>query len=214
MQPGQTTDPGSNQDLPQEATDLTRSREDPSLPNPVSSEEPQFSEETESQFSLNEPPTNQPELPSQVSWTASEYISHAKGPAWFILLGLALFSLVGLIFFTTKDIVASVLVGIAGLTFGVFAARPPQVLEYAINNTGITIGRRNHPFHELKSFAVIDNGVIPSLMLLPLKRFMPPITVFYDPNEEEKIVNMLAAYLPHEEKEPDFIDKLMGHIRF
>ena len=203
MQPGQSSTTGPEQDLPQEPANAAQ---------PVTGMD--LAGQQESQFSTSD--SSQPEaaLPSQVSWTASEYISHAKGPGWFILLGLALFTLVGLIFFTTKDVIASVLVGIAGLTFGIFAARPPQVLDYTINNQGITIGRRSHPFNELKSFAIIDNGVIPSLMLLPLKRFMPPITVFYEPKEEEAIINMLAAYLPHEEKEPDFIDRLMGHIRF
>lgn len=150
-----------------------------------------------------------------VSWTASEYIEHAKGLSWFVLLGLGLVALVALVYFMTgKDIFASVMVGIAGLVFGIFAARPPKVLQYSISPAGVQIGEKLYPFKEFKSFAVLTEGPLPSLLLMPLKRFLPPITLFYDPKSEDAILNALSAYLPHEEKEPDAVDRLMSRIRF
>ena len=129
-------------------------------------------------------------------------------------LGLALFVVVALIYFLLEDILAAVLIGLAGITFGVFAGRRPQVLEYGIDSRGIHIGQRSHTFAEFKSFSLTESGPLPAILLMPLKRFLPPITIFYDPNEEDKIVDALANYLPHEDREPDMVDRLMSRIRF
>ena len=173
-------------------------------------------QDTAWQYSANdETAGSTPNSIEPVSWTASEYIEHAKGLSWFVLLGLGLVALVVLIYFVTgKDIFASAMVGVAGLVFGIFAARPPKVLQYTISPAGIQIGPKLYTFKEFKSFAVLAEGPLPSLLLLPLKRFLPPITVFYDPKSEDAILNALSAYLPHEDKEPDAVDRLMSRIRF
>jgi hypothetical protein len=49
---------------------------------------------------------------------------------------------------------------------------------------------------------------------MPLKRFMPPLSLYMDPADEEKIVDVLADYLPVEQREQDPIDKLMRRLRF
>ncbi len=150
-----------------------------------------------------------------ISWTASEYIEHTKGLGWFVGLGLILSALVVTIYFIGgKDIMAAGMVGVAGLAFGIFAARPPRVLNYSIDAHGLQIDTKHYSFQEFKSFAVLEEGPLPSVLLLPLKRFLPPITVFYDPKSEDAILNALGSYLPHEDKEPDAVDRLMSKIRF
>lgn len=149
-----------------------------------------------------------------VSWTASEYISHAKGTSWFMLLGIGLFVMVAVVYLLTRDIFASIGVGVAGVTFAAFSVRPPRVLTYAINENGIQIGSRFYSYHELKSFSVMRDGPLPSILLMPLKRFLPPITIFFEPQTEEEIVHALSAYLPHEANQPDAVDKLMSRLRF
>lgn len=149
-----------------------------------------------------------------IQWTASEYVDHAKGPAWFALMGFGLFVIVVLVYLVLKDVLAAILLGLAGITFGIFSGRRPQVLQYAIDSQGIHIGNRLHAFEDFKSFTLTGSGPLPAILLTPLKRFLPPITVFYDPKEEDRIIDALADYLPHEDKEPDMIDRLMSRIRF
>jgi hypothetical protein len=48
----------------------------------------------------------------------------------------------------------------------------------------------------------------------PLQRFSPLTTIYYDPNDEERIVDLLANRLPMEERKRDAIDRLMWRIRF
>lgn len=217
MQPGQTITPGQEQSSAEqapapEAIQPTQENTQPTLAA-IEEEIAAKNLETASQQDESQFPA---ELPAGelVRWTASEYVDHAKGPAWFALMGIGLFILVGLVYFVIKDVLAAVLVGFAGITFGIFAGRRPQVLQYSISPQGITIGQRTHSFAEFKSFSLTENGPLPAVLLMPLRRFLPPITIFYDPREEDKIIDALADYLPHEEREPDIVDRLMSKIRF
>ena len=218
MQPGETITPGT-----QPPNDPVENKEEalvavPEAPNnsetAAVTPEPatgwQFSEESQAEGTL---PEQNFEI-KPVTWTASEYIAHNKGMGWFILLGLGLFALVALIYLATRDLIATIMVGIAGATFAAFSVRPPRTLDYTIDRHGVKIDQKFYPFEQIKSFALSDEGPLPSLMLLPMRRFLPPITIFYDPKAEDDIIDMLGTFLPHEEKEPDFIDRLMARIRF
>lgn len=149
-----------------------------------------------------------------VSWTASEYIDHAKGPAWFAMVGIGIIVLSVVSYLLLKDIITPILLAMAGITMAVFAGRRPQVIQYTIDGSGIHIGQRSYAYGDFKSFSLTESGALPAILLTPLKRFLPPLTIFYDPNEEDKIVGALADYLPHEDKEPDMVDRFMGRIRF
>jgi hypothetical protein len=47
-----------------------------------------------------------------------------------------------------------------------------------------------------------------------MKRFMPMTSIYFDPKDENRIVDMLSHFLPEEPKDPDFIDRLTRRIRF
>ena len=224
MQPGQTVTPGSSSSQPEptvennEPTAAQSAAPNPVSPPPQQSPEPttswQYTADNDSSEAYAAAPTTAIAPVQPVTWTASEYISHAKGTSWFMLLGIGLFVLVGVVYVLTKDIFASIGVGLAGVAFAAFSVRPPRILNYAINENGIQIGNRFYSYHEFKSFSVMQDGPLPSILLMPLKRFLPPITIFYEPQTGEQIVNVLSAYLPHESKQPDAVDKLMSHLRF
>ena len=152
---------------------------------------------------------------AEVRWTASEYVAHHKSTGWYMLLAVATVLLsVGVYFVTSRDIVSAVVVALAGIIFGVYAARKPQVQEYAVTSAGVAIGAKTYPFTDLKSFAIVDEGALSNSTFVPLKRFMPAISVYYDPADEDAIVAALSQYLPIEERRHDPIDRLMNKIRF
>ncbi len=218
MQPGETITPGTqptNDSVEKKEESVvaipevpTTSETAPPSPEPTTSW--QFSEESQAEGTL---PEQNLEL-NPVTWTASEYIAHNKNLAWYGLLAIGSFALTGLIYLLTKDVISSVLVAIMGVAFGVFAARKPQVLSYVVDERGIQIDQKLYAYSELKSFAVLQEGPLPAFLILPLKRFLPPITVYYDSKEEDNILNTLGSYLPHEDKQPDAIERLMARIRF
>ncbi|WP_206780514.1 hypothetical protein, partial [Microbacterium sp. AISO3] len=73
-------------------------------------------------------------------WTASEYIAHDRGPSWYVGLGFCAILLAGLVYLLTRDYISSGMIIIVAGVFGVFAVKKPRVLEYSIDDRGLTIG--------------------------------------------------------------------------
>lgn len=156
----------------------------------------------------------------EVDWKASEYIHHEKSSSWYFgLIGGVI--LVGVILYLVNNDLSSigtitsyaVLVAMTAATI-VYANRKPQTLEYHLDSEALTIGSREYLLDDFRSFSVFQEGKAPSVVLAPLKRFMPPVSVYYDQKDEEAIITILANVLPHEENEPDFVDQLIRKIRF
>ncbi len=154
------------------------------------------------------------EVPLEVEWTASEFVAHDKGTQWYLALGAGSVVLAAIIYLLTKDILSTVIVLLVGLLFGIAGARKPRVLHYQVNDHGLAIGQKFYPYNEFKSFAVMEEGAFSSIMFMPLKRFMPPISIYYAPEDEERIVQVLAVYLPMEMRTHDAIDRLTRRMRF
>jgi hypothetical protein len=171
----------------------------------------QFSQDDQSQADVPSAPVSRHD---PVTWTASEYIAHEKAGNWYVLLALAVFVLAAVVYFLTKEVVSTVVIIIMGLAFGTFAARKPQELTYVLDNTALTVGNKAYPYSQFKSFTVLEEGAIHSIMLMPLQRFMPPLSVYYDPKDENKIAEALSSYLPYEDRKQDAVDRLMRKVRF
>ncbi len=151
---------------------------------------------------------------AEVKWTASEFIDHQKSSVWFIVLAAAGLLLAVVVYLLTKDIYAAVIISILAIIFGVGAARKPRILDYSIDETGIAVGSRHTVFEEFRSFAVVSEGPIESIILLPTKRWSPPLSVYFAPEDAEKIINTLSAFVPFENHEPGIIDKFLHRIHF
>jgi len=149
-----------------------------------------------------------------VQWTASEFIEHSKNLTWYLLLAVGTVVFAAGLYLLTKDKVAAGVVVIVALTFGILANHKPRELAYAVDETGVHIGEKTYPYASFKSFAIVQENAIESIWLMPLKRFMPILTIYFDPNDEEKITDVLGAFLPLENHELDPVDKLLHKIRF
>ena len=156
------------------------------------------------------------ELPAikPVSWSASEYVAHDKTIGWFLGLGATILAVALVVYFITRELVSPVVIAIIGIAFGVFAARQPQVLEFALDEKGLHAGNKLYSYDHFKSFSILEEEATRSILLMPLQRFMPPITVYYDPADENKIIDILGSYLPHEDRQHDLVDRFMRKIRF
>ncbi len=175
----------------------------------------QFKSEDASGQTAPEAPANSIQPIEPVSWTASEYVAHHKSTGWFVMLGLATaVAAIIVYFFTQGDRISAGMIVVVGAVFGVMAARTPRVLEYSVNSSGVQIGPKFYGYGELKSFAILEEGVIRSILLLPLKRFMTSISIYYDPADEDKIVRVLSAALPVEQRSQDPLERLMRRVRF
>lgn len=229
MQPGDTITPGGSPDA--ESKDSVSPVQDAVPIQPQNAPAPN----TNTSANISNDMSAQPEEPSPwqynqdegaehdqfspasikpVNWTASEFIDHEKNSSWFMgLAGLTAVA-VGIIFLITKDLVTAVVIIIAAALFGVTAKRKPRTLEYQIDNVGVVIDGKQFPYDVFKSFSVLAEGAFNSIQLMPLKRFMPPISLYFPPENEQQIVTTLGSYLPHEDRTHDPIDRLMRRVRF
>lgn len=209
MQPGQVINPGGEQP----PTPLPSQQQEPvtpsQAPEPIANTPPQQAVVTTGI------PTPLPvEDPGDLRWTASEFIEHQKPQGWYMIVGLGGLLIAGLLYVVSRDIVNSVVVFIVCILFAAAGARKPQAQTYVLSRGGLQIGEKAYPYSLFKSFSVIEEGAIDSVQFLPLKRFMPPVSIYFPPEQEDQIVELIADYLPHEDRERDPIDRLMKRLHF
>jgi hypothetical protein len=149
-----------------------------------------------------------------VSWEASEFIEHHHGSGWYTLLVISTILLAVIDFFlSSRDIVASIIIIALGVVVGMFASHKPEVAKYEITNSGLKVNDKVYKYGDYKSFAVIDEGPLSSLNLIPLKRFLPPVSAYFEDKDEKKITDALGNYLPYEPRQLDGIERLSRRLR-
>ena len=157
-----------------------------------------------------------PQLPPapEVTWTASEFVAHEKSFGWYAIATLVMLGLAALVYVLMRDFISIGVLLIVGILFMIMAGRPPRVLTYSLNNQGITIGTKFYPYTVLKSYGVVDEGAFSSIVLMPLRRFMPPLSVYCAPADQEKILVVLNQHLPFSQNVHDALDNLVRRIKF
>lgn len=215
MQSDDETTPSSQEGHDSETTRMPQEASNPlsETPEVVADEAPSFykpaAEDQTSQRSASLPRNDQ-----TISWDGSEYIDHQKPAGWYALFSAAAAVVVALSYILTHDYMVMGSIAVAAILFGVMAARKPRTLHYVIDNRGVTIADKLYAFSEFKVFSVIADTAIHSVQLLPMKRFLPPLSLHYPPDQEQAIVTTLGSYLPYQEGGRDRVEQLMSRIRF
>jgi hypothetical protein len=209
--PAQPPDPSSQS--PVQANQQPIPAEQPGAFDPSS--QPAGTEPLSSSFaSTDSEPLSDNTGGDSITWTASEYISHEKSTGWYALLALATAAIASALYLITKDFVSVGVAVISGTILGISAARKPRELPYRVDTHGISIDSKQYAYGNFRSFAIMPEGAFTSIVLVPLKRFSPLLTIYYAPEDEEKIVSLISAELPNEERKYDAVDHLMRRIRF
>jgi len=149
-----------------------------------------------------------------ISWVASEYISQTKNGGWYAALFGAIVLVCGVVYLVSRDLLSVVFLSVMGILFAVIASRKPRQMQYTIDAEGILIGNREYDFGSFKSFSLQHDGAVGYISLLPLKRFMPEIVIYYAPEDEQRIFDALALNLPNENHKENITDKFARIIRF
>jgi len=103
---------------------------------------------------------------------------------------------------------------VAALVLGFYGARKPRVLEYRLDESGLVVSGKSYAYNLFKSFALVEEGAFTSIVLMPLKRFMPAVSIYFEPKDEKKITTILAERLPIETHKLDVLDSFMRRIRY
>lgn len=158
----------------------------------------------------------QPPAPSveSVSWTSAEYIEHEKPPMWYgIFLGSTI-AVSGIIYILTKEVLATIAILVVGGSAAFFASRPPASRNYEITGEYIKVDSKKYNIEDFKSFSIVEEGAKDSIWLQPTRRFAPFLIIYFNAEDEQRIIATLSTLLPHEERELDNLDRLTKKLRF
>lgn len=159
----------------------------------------------------DEPPTV--DLQQPINWQAQEAIHHERNTGWFVLFGVVAAALLVIAIFLMRSWTFALLIAVMAAAVVVYARRPPRTLGYTLSPKGLYVADRLYEFSAFKSFGVIRDGDEYSIMLIPTKRFMPGVTIYFPHEVGERLVDMLGARLPMEELHLDVIDKVVRKLR-
>ena len=154
------------------------------------------------------------ETKDSVEWTASEYVAHQKTASWYVQLFLATVVVAALVYVITRDTMSTGVMLFAGLVFAVVAARKPKVLAYRLDQGGLTVGQKYYPYSQFKSFALMQEGPLATIIFMPLKRFNPSVDIYIPPDNADAILEVLSNNLPFETRKPGLVDTFAHRIRF
>lgn len=154
-----------------------------------------------------------PRVTKSISWQASEYIEHSRNSGWYIGLIAATAIVALVVYFVTKDYFAAGIVVVLGFVTWAYANRKPRQLNYEISDSGFIVGQKKYSYNTFKFFSIIREGTITSVYLYPVKRFMPPVTAFFNPDDESRITEALGEHMPYEERKLEGIDRLARRLR-
>jgi uncharacterized membrane protein len=163
--------------------------------------------------------TAQPDLatdknPEAIEWTASEFVHHDKSAGWYAALGLVAILGAALVYLISRDAVSVAVVIVAAALLGYYGTHQPRQIEYHLDGQGLQVGTKHYTYGEFRSFAVVPEHAFASIVFMPLKRFAVPVTIYFSPDDEDKILNLLSDRLPFEQPPRDAVGSLMRRIRF
>lgn len=151
---------------------------------------------------------------SLISWTASEFIDHNQGMAWYMALLGGTAVLTAGVYVLTRDYFASATVPVVGILVGIFVRHKPRQIKYELTSSGLRAGDKFYNWRTFKSFSIVPDGALMSISLTPTKKFMPAISAYFDPADQQKIVDVLSDKLPYEERQLDAVDRLTRRLKF
>ena len=149
-----------------------------------------------------------------LTWEASEFVHHEKSGMWFLALIAVAAVLLTFDYFVVQSWTFGILIVVMTLAAGVITRRPPRTLSYSLSAQGIHVDQKFFSFHDFRAFGIVQENAFYSVRLIPNRRFMPMVSVFFPTELGERIVDVLGETLPMEHIERDPIDKLVEKIRF
>lgn len=163
------------------------------------------------EVTTNEDPAS---LDAPITWQASEYVHHEKDGTWFLILLAGATTLLLVDIFLIKSWTFGILIVVMAIAAIVIARRPPITLNYSLTAHGVHIEDKTFNFYDFRSFGIIQEGAFYSLRLIPNKRFMPAVNIFFPTELGEAIVDRIGSSLPMQPIERDPVDILLEKIRF
>lgn len=189
---------------------------DVQMPVPVQEQNqpaPSSSDETDPQAAQKN------KMEENIQWSIQDDVQRKRGPLWHIVwIAIIVVSvIVALVvhYFTGwwqlwSEVGLAVIIF---LTLILVNRRPVGQIDYSIDNAGLSIGDKLHPFSEFRAFGVANVNGVWMATLIPTKRWAFATTMTLPDDQGEAIVDQLGDQLPMEEISPNLADELSRRLK-
>lgn len=174
------------------------------------------SENSESVSSAGISPAKEASQPllTPISWVAPEYYAGTKNKTWYLIFGIVVIALMAVSIFILHSWSFAILIAVMAVSLVVYSHRPATEIKYTLSvKQGLYVGDRLYNLQDFKAFSLVREGGHNSIMLIPVKRFAPGVSVYFPTEMGEEIIDILASRLPMEESKPDFMDKIVSKLK-
>lgn len=184
-------------------------------------QETQPYDQTIDRVDINSEDLNQPAPPQYEpgedliihTWQAPDAIVGNKDKNWYIYFGIVVAILV-ILSIVMRSWSFTFLIAVSAISIVLLRATSKvNQVTYSVSSKGFYIGSLLHDYNNFKSFGVLKESNIYSIIFIPRKRFSPSVSILFPQAEGEKIVDIVGAYLPMKEVKLDMIDEIVRKLR-
>ena len=180
---------------------------------PIHEQEDQVAAETTTDAANTPAQVSRLDLTQPFSWQATEGVVHQRNSMWYIAFAIVVLGLMALAIFVFNSITFATLLPVMATAVIILSTKQVRTITYSVSPKGVYVADKLYDFSEFRAFGVIQDPEYASILLLPVKRFSPGVTLYFDEKDGEQIVDMLGARLPIKEVKIDALEKFIRFIR-
>lgn len=146
-----------------------------------------------------------------IEWSAPEYNHKKRSNDWLWSIGLtALVGAVLAVWF--HNYVFAIFILISGACLILFTIREPQSITFVVKTEGITIGKDEHIWKDIKGFDIKKGEPYHKLLIMTSKKFLPIYTIPFPSDLSSQLKEALNKVTPkidlEESRSMVFMEKL------
>lgn len=147
------------------------------------------------------------------NWEAQDSVIGEKNKLWYVLFTIAVIALAAVAWFIGSWTFAALILVSAVAIIVSRTSSAARVVSYSLSGMGFFIDGKLHEYNQFKSFGILKEPGVFSIVFLPKKRFSTSVSIYFAEQDGEKIVDIIGARLPMEEIHPDIIDKIVRKLK-
>ena len=147
------------------------------------------------------------------SWTALEFGRTDRRPAWYLWAILIATALGAYLVYRQDWLRLAVLVMVA-ITTGLTLRMRPREFEHRLTDQGVGVGKKFYPYKDFSGFAILISPEGAKLVLSPVRKLGPALSLQLGGADVEKIRAVLSEYLEEKEMDEDLLDRMNRALKF
>jgi len=149
-------------------------------------------------------------------WEGREYDHEPKSADWYWALGIiATAAIIATVLFA--EYLVAVLIIAAAVTLALHAAKVPPTHRFKLTERGLVIGSDLHPFHNMRSFSMLEHieGELPPLLSIKTHSWLTPhLVIPLAGVDADAVYAYLLEHVEESQHHPTLGDVVAGLLGF